>query len=443
MGIIFATYLRIPLIKKLLFGFILGSLVGGSIWYLDSQGTLDGSVWLNQYISPFGTVFIQMLKMVVVPIVFFTLLLGAANLPLSSMGKIGLKLMGFYLLTSLISAVFGVVVALWMNPGSGTQQQWQAMADKSQTANIVSQNQQANGGLSEIMMSMFGNPFESLAQSNFLGMIVFSILIGLGLSAVKEKAEKDSQRDVVEGFDSAVKLLNVLNHALYVVVNWIMEYAPIGVFALSIVNFGLYGPDIVGPYVKVVGGIVLGIFAMIFIAYPVLIKIFSKHSVTLFFKHVKEPMLTAFVTRSSAAALPVSMDTAVNKLDIEKEIASFSLPMGATINMDGVCIHLPMFAILATNLFQIPMGFSELLILVISTVFAAIGTGGVPGGSIMLLFIVLGSLGLSEQQTALVVALALGVNPILDMFETMNNVTGDLMCAYLLKGDKKQDSLRS
>ena len=121
-----------------------------------------------------------------------------------------------------------------------------------------------------------------------------------------------------------------------------------------------------------------------------------------FFKHIKEPMLTAFVTRSSAAALPISMDAAVNKLNIDEEVASFALPMGATINMDGVCVHLPMFAILAANLFQIPLGPSELFVLVISTVLAAIGTGGVPGGSLMLLFIVLGGLGLSDQNTAVV-----------------------------------------
>ena len=149
-------------------------------------------------------------------------------------------------------------------------------------------------------------------------------------------------------------------------------------------------------------------------------------------------MLTAFVTRSSAAALPVSMNTAVNKLDISEEIASFSLPMGATINMDGVCVHLPMFAILAANIFDISMGSSELFVLTISTVLAAIGTGGVPGGSLMLLFIVLGSLGLSDQNTAIIISLALGVNPILDMFETMNNVTGDLMCTYLVDQQEKR-----
>ena len=138
----------------------------------------------------------------------------------------------------------------------------------------------------------------------------------------------------------------------------------------------------------------------------------------------------AFITRSSAATLPVSIKTATEKLKIHSELASFSLPLGATINMDGVCVHLPMFAVLAANMFGVQLTFGGLAVLVITTVLASIGAGGVPGGSLMLLFIILETMGLSGQQVATIVALALGINPILDMFETMNNVTGDLVCTY-------------
>jgi len=141
-------------------------------------------------------------------------------------------------------------------------------------------------------------------------------------------------------------------------------------------------------------------------------------------------MIMAFITRSSAATLPVSIKTAEEQLKVRNELASFSLPLGATINMDGVCIHLPMFAVLAANIFGIDLTPARLIILVITTVLASIGAGGVPGGSLMLLFIILETLGLTAQQVSIIVALALGINPILDMFETMNNVTGDLVCTY-------------
>ena len=138
----------------------------------------------------------------------------------------------------------------------------------------------------------------------------------------------------------------------------------------------------------------------------------------------------AFITRSSAATLPVSIKTAQEELKVHSELAGFSLPLGATINMDGVCVHLPMFAVLAANMFGLQLTLSGLLILVITTVLASIGAGGVPGGSLMLLFIILETMGLTGEQVSIVVALALGINPILDMFETMNNVTGDLVCTF-------------
>jgi proton glutamate symport protein len=143
-------------------------------------------------------------------------------------------------------------------------------------------------------------------------------------------------------------------------------------------------------------------------------------------------MITAFSTRSSAATLPISLQTAIARLKIKKELAEFSLPLGATINMDGVCLHLPIFVILAANMFGIHLGFGAIVLIVLTTVIAAIGSGGVPGGSLMLLFVVLSTLGLDKGQASLIIAMALGINPILDMFETMNNTTGDMVCTYIV-----------
>jgi Na+/H+-dicarboxylate symporter len=169
---------------------------------------------------------------------------------------------------------------------------------------------------------------------------------------------------------------------------------------------------------------------MVFIVYPVLLLAVTGRNPLIVLKKIKEAMIMAFITRSSAATLPVSIKTAEEKLKVRSELASFSLPLGATINMDGVCVHLPMFAVLAATMFGIHLSLANLVVLVITTVLASIGAGGVPGGSLMLLFIILETMGLTGQQVAVIVALALGINPILDMFETMNNITGDLVCTY-------------
>jgi Na+/H+-dicarboxylate symporter len=169
---------------------------------------------------------------------------------------------------------------------------------------------------------------------------------------------------------------------------------------------------------------------MVFLVYPALLFIVTRKNPYVIMKGMEEATITAFITRSSAATLPVTLRTIEEKLKVKNELASFSLPLGATINMDGVCVHLPMFAVLSANMFNIDMTMGQLFVLVILTVLASIGAGGVPGGSLMLMFIILGFMDLTGVQVSVIVALALGINPILDMFETANNVTGDMICTY-------------
>jgi Na+/H+-dicarboxylate symporter len=170
---------------------------------------------------------------------------------------------------------------------------------------------------------------------------------------------------------------------------------------------------------------------MIFVVYPIFVGIFCRENPYKIIYKLKEAIFTAFLTRSSAATLPCSFRV-MDDLKVRRELSSFSLPMGATVNMDGVCVHLPVFAILAVNIFGIDLSMWQLAILVISVVFASVGAGGIPGGSVFLLFMVLSNLGLDDAQTATIVALAIGINPLLDMFETACNVTGDNVCTYIV-----------
>ncbi len=422
-------YFKSSLILRIIVCFAAGSAIGGTLWYISNTTAFSPADVLMPYISPFGTVFVHMLKMIVVPIIFFSLVVGAASLPVAKFGRIGLKTIFWYLACSLLAAVVGTSLALLLNPGSGTGlDQWQDMAgDTAFQAEGMPETTGAAGTLSQLLFNLFKNPFEALATGNFLPIIVFSVMFGLAIRISIEAApgqKKVARLEMLEDF------LKACRDAMFKVVDWILEYSPIGVLALTIMNFGLYGPKIVGPYVSVTLGVVFGIILMVFLVYPALLFAVTRRNPFRILKRIDEAMIMAFITRSSAATLPVSIKTAEEQLKVRSELASFSLPLGATINMDGVCVHLPMFAVLAANIFGIDLTPSRLIILVITTVLASIGAGGVPGGSLMLLFIILETMGLTANQVSVIVALALGINPILDMFETMNNVTGDLVCTY-------------
>lgn len=420
------SYLKVPIGRKLLISFVLGVIAGGVFWW---YGATTGNFLIEPiapYLTPFGTVLVNMLKMVVVPVVFFSLIYGAASLPISKLGRVGGKVIGWYLLTSLLAACVGLVVALIMRPGAGTQLEWQKLIDAFGTqVSTLAQTATTGGDIVSVLTGMFSNPFEALANMNFLPMIVFAILFGISISLLSENEETKGVRRLAELSNSIVKVM-------FRMIDWVLQYAPIGVFALTMVNFGLYGPSIAGPYIRVIIGVVGSILIMMFMVYSLLNYIFTRTSPFKFFAAIKDAMVTSFATRSSAATLPVTMEVARKNLGIKEELVSFSLPLGATINMDGVCVHLPMFAILAVELFGLELTAGEMFVMIITTVLASIGAGGVPSGSLMILFVILGPLGLTAEQIAIIVFLALAINPITDMFETMNNVTGDLTCTNIV-----------
>ena len=229
-----------------------------------------------------------------------------------------------------------------------------------------------------------------------------------------------------------IDLLEAAQKAMFKIIEWVMLYFPIGVFALTASCFASYGITLFSSYFQVASCVIVGIIIMITICYPAIIFVVNKINPYPVMWKLREPILTAFVTRSSAATLPVSLKTCQEKLKIRRELAGFTLSLGSTVNMDGVCIHLPVFAVLASNMFDMPMGFSQILLMVLGVVFASVGAGGVPGGSVFLLFMVLGCFNLTSAQTNVVIALALGINPLLDMFETACNVAGDNVGSFVV-----------
>ncbi len=406
------------LVAMIFAAFIIGLVVGIGMW----KAGMDITGYVA-FVQPFGQVLVSMLKMIVIPVILLSLISGAASIPLKQFGRVGLVVIIWYFATSFIASVLGSVLALFFNPGGDTSREaWQELL---QGADALPEPT-GGGSLTDVLLSMFQNPFAALAEGNFLAIIVFAISFGLALKILSERDNAKFKKSV----DTLLEILEAAKEAIFVMVEWILAYSPIGVFALTSVNFAQYGSRLFGPYITLTAGIVLGILIMIFIVYPLMISLVTRKNPYKVIFRLREPILTAFVTRSSAATLPVSMQVSIDELEVDESLASFSLPLGATINMDGVCIHLPMFAVLAANLFGVDMSFSVLAVLVLTTVLASVGAGGVPGGSLMLLFIILQNMGLAPEQIALIAGLALGINPILDMFETMNNVTGDLVSTY-------------
>jgi Na+/H+-dicarboxylate symporter len=414
---------KIPLVAKILIGFVSGTAIGLGLSAFCEAETVKKII---PYISPFGSILVAMLKAVVYPIILFSLIAGAACLPLKRSGKVGGIVMAWYFVTSLFATLFGVALAYMLNPSiSG--------AANVASANMASAKEIAgsavSGTITALITGLFQNPFAALSSGQFLPVIVFAIAFGLASRSILDSLPEESE--VARGVRLFVKAVEGAQHISFRLIDWVVCYFPIGVFALSLTNFAVNGTLLFGPYLRITCCVIVGVFAMIFLIYPLAILVFCRQNPYKILLRVKDAMLTAFVTRSSAATLPVSF-RAMDGLGVDRAISGFSLPMGSTVNMDGVCVHLPVFVILAANMFGHDLSMLQIATLCISIMFASIGAGGVPGGSVFLLFMVLENMGLPADQVSLVVALALGINPILDMFETCCNVAGDNVCTYIV-----------
>lgn len=409
---------RIPLVARIFAGFVGGAALG---LFLSECCAPETTQKILPWISPFGTVLVDMLKAVVYPIILFSLISGSSALPLKQSGRVGGTVLLWYAATSLFATVFGVVLAHALNPSM----EGAASVASSHIAGAKAlAGGAASGSIAAFISGLFQNPFAALANGQFLPVIVFAIAFGLAARTLLDANPSSPVAGLLQTIDAAQQVS-------FRLIDWVVLYFPFGVFALTASNFAANGTLLFGPYMRITLCVIAGVSGMIFIVYPIAIAVFCRENPLRVLFKMREAALTAFVTRSSAATLPVSF-RAMDSLGVDRTISSFSLPVGATVNMNGVCVHLPVFVILAANMFGHHLSLVENATLCISIMFAAIGAGGIPGGSVFLLFMVLENMGLPSDQVALVVALALGINPLLDMFETCCNVMGDNVCTYIV-----------
>ncbi len=392
------------------------------------------------YIKPWGTIFINLLKLIAVPLIIVSLISGVSNLTdISKLSRIGLKTLGFYILTTVIAITVGLIIVNITNPGKVFPEDKAAEFKQKFSENVAAKKTQAVelknvSPLQPLVDIVPSNIFRSLTDNTkMLQVIFFSILFGVAMIFVPE-----------EKVEPVKKLINGLNDVVLMIIDIIMKAAPYGVFAL----IAALMVDVAGDHPRdtlslfaALGlyalTVVAGLLVMIFVIYPLFIRLFTKVKYRKFLKAISPVQLLAFSTSSSAATLPFTMETAEEKLGISNETASFVLPLGATINMDGTSLYQAVAAVFLAQVYGMHLGLAAQLTIIVTATLASIGSAAVPGAGIVMLVIVLTAVGIPTEGIALIFA----VDRPLDMLRTAVNVTGDTTIASIIASGENEIDL--
>ena len=393
-------------------GVLLGAVVGESI----------------TVIKPIGDLFLRLIRMVVVPLVFASLLVGTATVgDPKKLGRIGGRTMAYYLCTTAIAITIGLLIANVVQPGAGMDPivQDRLLADFGTGAESSVETMRARPSVTDTLLDIVPqNPIEALATANMLQIIFFAVMFGVALTLVPNAENKAAVLSFFEGVsDAMIKLVHV-----------IMLIAPIGVLALMAVAVGQFGLDVLRVLMLYAACVVAGLLLHMSLVYTVAVRIFAKISPRRFFAAIRPAQLVAFSTSSSGAALPVTMDRVTKGLGVPEQVSSFVLPLGATINMDGTALYQGVATVFIAQVYGVELGLSGQLTIVLMATLASIGAAAVPGVGIITLAMVLEQLGLPLDGIALI----LGVDRVLDMLRTATNVTGDASAAVIVAASEGQ-----
>lgn len=396
-GDAWSRYRSVPIVYRIGSAFALGSLLG---LIVGEPATV---------LRPLGDLFVRLLSMLIVPIVIFTLLMGARRLTPSSLGKVGAEVVGLFAITSTLAVFIGLAVANLINPGEGLTLSGGEI-DPAEAPDPI-----------EVILGIVPeNPVAAMAEGNILPLIFFVIVFAFALAMVQEA---DVSEEISQGVETFFNLAEAGSEAMFKIVWGVLEYGVIGVFALMAAVFGEAGADALIPFALLIVTLAIAVSLHIAIVHlGGLVVLLSRQSPIAFLRGGREALVTALSIRSSSGTLPVTMSNAENNLKIDEGIYSFSLPLGATVNMDGTALYQGVVAVFAANLVGVQLGLTEQLMVVLIAVLASIGSAGVPGTGLIMLTLVLTQLGLPLE----VVAFVAGVDPILDRMRTMTNISGDL-----------------
>jgi len=376
----------------------------------------------------FGDLFIRLLKMIVVPVILFSLIAGAASIAPSRLGRVGVKIMVYYLFTSALAVLFGLVFANIFRPGLNM-----GIIGVAGAAGKAAATQPIATILLNIIPT---NPVESLVKTDVLPIIFFAVVFGIAISYVKDAKNKS----LADGAETLYQVCNAAAETMYKVVTGIMQYAPIGVFFLIAQVFAQQGAKAIGPLLLVTLTTYIGLLVHVVVCYGGFLKVF-RFGFVKFLKKVNEAMVTAFVTRSSNGTLPVTMRVTEENCGVPRGICSFTLPLGATINMDGTAIYLGVCAMFIGYATGNPLTLAQQGMVILTATLASIGTAGVPGAGAIMLLMVLESIGLKVTEgsaNAAAYAMILGIDALLDMGRTCLNVTGDMVGTVIVARTEKE-----
>ena len=381
---------------------ILGALVLGVVIGLIWGPGAESIAWI-------GELFIRLIRMVVVPLVFVTLVSGVVAMgDPSKLGSIGVKTLAMFMLTTLAAIAIGLGLAVVLQPGAGVD-----------LSGAVPNAIQDAVSLTERLMSIVPeNPFASLAEGDFLAIIFFALLVGISVLTIGEKG-----KPIANLMDSASDMMLRITH-------WVMEIAPFGVLALIARMVGSQGVTTLFDVVLLALCVVLGcVLHMILVHGLLIMKLTLKLNPMMYFRGARDAMLVAFSTSSRSATLPVSLSVAEKNLGISPSVASTVLPLGATIHMDGTALYVGVVSVFAAQASGIELSLADYLVMTGATTLVSIGTAGVPGASLLLIAAVMESIGITPEQIAVVVGFVLALDRPLDMVRTSVNIAGDLSVA--------------
>lgn len=407
---------KMNLTTKIVAALVVGAIVG-LLLNLTAPNVFEV---LNTYLFvPVGQIFLSLISMLVVPLVFFSIVLGSAGLgDPKKLGRIGAKTVGYFLVTTCIAIIIGMALSAVIQPGA---------AGEFDTAGAEFSAEEAPP-VSETLMNIIPkNPINAMAEGNMLQLIVFAVFIGFALTALGEKTK------------GILSLVNQGNEIMMYLVGLVMRFAPYGTFALIATAIGTQGWDAIlamGSYMLVV---LAALFIHSAVTYGGTVAFLAKKNPLWFFKKFAPAMGVAFSTSSSNATLPVSMEVAQRDLKVPEPISSFVQPLGATINMDGTAIMQGVATMFIAQAFGIDLTMGELATVVLTAVLASIGTAGVPGVGLIMLAMVLGSVGLPVEGIGLII----GIDRLLDMTRTAVNITGDAACALYIGETEKNRNLQA
>ncbi|SPJ34793.1 dicarboxylate/amino acid:cation symporter [Kushneria phyllosphaerae] len=394
----------IPLWQKIMAGLLLGIIAG---WLLGDHA---------QWLSPIGTLFINAIKMLIVPLVFTSLISGIVSMgDPAKMGRIGGKAVALYLITTAFAIALGMLAASILQPGIGVEMQMN---------NSVSPG--AAPTLTEILVGLVPtNPISAMVDGNILQIIVFAIALGISLVLIGERGQP------------AIRVIDSVAEALYKLTSLIMACAPVGVFALIAVVAGQYGLAVLIPLLKVIGVVYLACILHVLVVYSGMLALLARLNPKRYLGGSLDAIVVAFSSASSAGTLPVSIRCAREKLGISQGVSGFVLPVGATINMDGTALYMGVVALFVAQLTGTDLTTTDYVMIVLTGTLASIGTAGVPGAGLIMLSIVFAQTNLPLEALGLIA----GIDRILDMARTAVNVSGDLMVTTLVGKSEREIDL--